>query len=105
MLSHENDLRKGMNFTHDLLWKNTYNASKTQMEIRYTKSTLLHSICTTNFGRREQFKRISILALDNQYFACDSRQEVGTLSIFQSTPPSYRLQPFPTILLFCVIKF
>ena len=61
MLSHENDLRKGMNFTHDLLWKNTYNASKIQMEITYTKSTLLHSICTTNFGRREQFKRISIL--------------------------------------------
>lgn len=50
-----------MNFTHDLLWKNTYNSSKTQMEKMYTKSTLLHSICTTNFGRREQFKRISIL--------------------------------------------
>ena len=100
IVSHDNDLRKRMNFTHDLLRKNTYNVSLLFYVTKpngnnnaFTTSILLHSICTINFGRREQFQscvvfQILYIALaDNHYqFACKrfARQEVTTLSIFSS---------------------
>ena len=63
IVSHDNDLRKRMNFTHDLLRKNTYNVSLLFYVTKpngnnnaFTTSILLHSICTINFGRREQFQ-------------------------------------------------
>ena len=115
IVSHENDLRKEMNFTHDLLRKNTYNVSLLFYVTKpngnnnaFTTSILLHSICTINFGRREQFQSCSILdTLHQTIITLHAICRAGSyysFHFFQSTPPLYRLQPFfQTIVSFCVI--